>query len=98
MSRVLILLALTLWGNCARAEFCAINVTTDPPEAKVFLDGKLRGLSPLAYMHGHPVTMRVKLVKNGYKTWERDVSIGMSQVLAHHVTLEPLKRTTEKAR
>lgn len=81
----------------ARAEFCTINISTDPPGAEVYLDGKRRGKSPVSYMHGHPAKFRVKLVKKGYQTWDKDVTLGMSQVLQHHVVLKPLqKKTGEK--
>jgi hypothetical protein len=47
-------------------------------------------------MHGHPVTLRVKLVKKGYKVWDKEVNIGLNQVVGHHVVLEPLKHAGRK--
>lgn len=96
MVRGLLFAFMLLSSVTARAEFCTINISTDPPGAEVYLDGKHRGKSPFSHMHGHPEKFRVKLVKKGYQTWDRDVMLGMSQILKHHVVLEPLQKKTGK--
>lgn len=80
----------------AIAEHCAISITSEPSGAEVFLNGNSMGLTPMTYMHGHPVVMHVKLVKKAHKRWEKVVDIGMNQILGLHAVLEPVSNKARR--
>lgn len=81
-----------LRAGLAHAEYCSLYVRTEPPGADVFINGSYFSKSPFSYQPNHPAQIRVKIVKKGYQTWEKEVSIGLNQVQALHVELLPAKR------
>jgi hypothetical protein len=50
-------------------------VNTDPPGANIFIDGKSVGLSPYEGKDLSSGTHRVRVVKEGYDTWGKDVIV-----------------------
>jgi hypothetical protein len=49
-----------------------LSVTSDPPEAEVYLDDSLIGTTPITSVKLKPGNYRLKVVK-GNKTWERNI-------------------------
>ena len=52
-----------------------LRVETEPPEARVYLDGKSAGVSPYEGKDLSPGPVKIRVMKEGYETWERDVKI-----------------------
>ena len=52
-----------------------LRVETDPPGAQVYLDGKSAGVSPYEEKDLSPGPIKVRVMKEGYETWERDVKV-----------------------
>jgi hypothetical protein len=53
----------------------ALLVNTDPPGATIFIDGKPVGVSPYEGKDLFSGTHRIRVVKEDYETWERDVVV-----------------------
>ncbi len=45
-----------------------MTIHSDPPGARVFVDGKDRGFTPASFDFGYYATNEIKLVKPGYET------------------------------
>ena len=65
----------------------ALTITSDPPGARVMLDGIGRGATPLTVDNLTTGATRVRVIKDGYVSQERDVRIGGKPVTLH-VTLD----------
>jgi hypothetical protein len=65
----------------------ALTITSDPPGARVMLDGIGRGATPLTVDNLTKGATRVRVIKDGYVSQERDVRIGGKPVTLH-VTLD----------
>jgi hypothetical protein len=52
-----------------------LTVSTDPPGAGISIDGRPVGTSPFEGKAIPSGTSRVRIVKEGYETWERDVFV-----------------------
>ena len=64
-----------------------LEVTSDPPGARVMVDGIGRGATPITLDNLATGATRIRVIKNGYVSQERDVRIGAGRV-ALHVTLD----------
>ena len=53
----------------------ALLVNTDPPGATIFIDGKPVGVSPYEGKDLPSGTHKIKVIKDGYETWEREVVV-----------------------
>jgi cytoskeletal protein RodZ len=65
----------------------ALTITSDPPGARVMVDGIGRGATPITLDNLATGATRIRVIKNGYVSLERDVRIGAGPV-ALHVTLD----------
>ncbi len=65
----------------------ALTITSDPPGARVMVDGIGRGATPITVDNLTTGAIRVRVIKDGYVSQERDVRIGARPV-ALHVTLD----------
>lgn len=63
-------------------------IDTEPPGAQVFLDGELRGQSPLQ-LDLPPGRVRVRIVKEGYVPWSRTLTLQNRSFEELHVRLAP---------
>lgn len=69
--------ALLGWcGACAGASGpCQLLVTSRPPEAEVYVDGKKHGMTPAAIMGLTTGAHEVRVVLEGYRPWTKRVSL-----------------------
>jgi hypothetical protein len=73
--------------NVPVAVAAALTITSDPPGARVMVDGIGRGATPVTLDNLATGATRIRVIKNGYVSQERDVRIGAGPV-ALHVTLD----------
>jgi hypothetical protein len=52
-----------------------LRVETEPPGAQVYLNGKSAGVSPYEGKDLSPGPVKIRVMKEGYETWERDVKV-----------------------
>ena len=52
-----------------------VRVETEPPGAQVYLDGKSAGVSPYEGKDLSPGPMKVRVTKEGYEPWEKNVTV-----------------------
>lgn len=65
----------------------SIVMESEPDVASVYLDGKNRGFTPLT-LYGIPVGRHtIKLKKDGYETWQRNMFVKELKVIWKHVFL-----------
>jgi PEGA domain len=66
----------------------ALVITSDPSGARVVVDGIGRGTTPLTVQHLAGGVRRVRVIKDGFTSQERDIRVGSSREPATlHVTL-----------
>jgi hypothetical protein len=68
-----------------------LSVGTDPPQADVYIDGKSVGMSPYVGQGLLPGTRRVRVVKEGYEVWEKEVAIEAGKRVEVHAMLREKK-------
>ena len=69
----------------------ALTITSEPSGARVVVDGIGRGTTPLTVPHLPGGLRRVRVIKDGFVSQERDVRLGASRKPATlHVTLDPV--------
>ena len=56
-----------------------LNIRTSPPESVWFLDGEAKGKTPATNFPVEVGEHRVKVVKPGYRSWEKTVQINISK-------------------
>ena len=67
----------------------ALTITSEPSGARVVVDGIGRGTTPLTVPHLPGGLRRVRVIKDGFVSQERDVRLGASREPATiHVTLD----------
>ena len=66
----------------------ALTITSDPPGARVMVDGIGRGATPLTVDNLTTGTTRVRVIKDGFVSQERDVRIGGQAGDTLHLTLD----------
>jgi hypothetical protein len=67
-------------------------VSTEPEDAEIYIDGKAVGRSPYENKLLSPGSHKVKIVKEGYQTWEREVVIRDEKRVEVLTQLNPKKR------
>ncbi len=65
----------------------AVKITSDPAWAEVEIDGAYAGVSPQSQTLA-PGKYNAKLRKQGFKDWERKISIAAGQTLEVHAEME----------
>lgn len=66
-----------------------LQIVTEPPGARVTVDGVGRGITPVTIRHLPPGTKRVRVTKDGYAGAERVVSFGQNEAgRTVHIPLE----------
>ncbi|NPA47179.1 MAG: PEGA domain-containing protein, partial [Thermococci archaeon] len=63
-----------------------VSITSTPPGASVYINGVYKGTTPLTLSLA-PRTYDVKVVKNGYKTWEKSVTVEAGSPVSLAVSL-----------
>lgn len=71
----------------------AVIIQTLPADADVSVDGKPAGLSPVALDDLFAGQHKLKIVKNGYRTEERDITVRESERLEFYLELAVLDET-----
>ena len=71
----------------AAADF-ALTITTDPPGARVLINGIGRGVTPLTVSHLSAGPVRVRVLKDGFASQEQAVRLGAAASHGIHVTLD----------
>ncbi len=56
-----------------------LTVVANPPEAKIFLNDKLMGISPLELFSVSAGNYNLKITLNGYETWQKRIDIPAGQ-------------------
>jgi len=67
-------------------------VNTDPPGATILIEGKPVGVSPYEVNNLSPGSYKIKLMKEGYETWEKDVAIESGKRLELQTMLREKKK------
>jgi hypothetical protein len=81
----------------AQVEGCGLAVTTEPAGAAVFVDGELRGETPLSLEGLAPGDHRVRVAKDGYLENSRVVSLRSGDAQAVRVKLTPASQPRASA-
>jgi len=66
----------------------SIAITSDPPEADVYIDGEYEGKTPLEKKNLDPNPYSVRLEKEHYLPWETEVEVRAGQQVKVHGTLK----------
>jgi hypothetical protein len=72
-----------------------ITIETEPTEAQVYLDGELIGLSPLELKEAAAGEHKLKIVKQGYKSWEQSLILKEGEEKTISIWLEKEKKAEE---
>jgi len=81
----------TLFIQPAYADYCAVNVTSVPSGAKVYINGEYVGDAPVFYIFGDPIVAEIAVEKEGYVEWKRHVDVPLNEIVDVRAELEPLK-------
>jgi serine/threonine-protein kinase len=66
-----------------------LSVSSTPPGAQVFLDGKPAGMTPLEKLRARPGKRTVRLVKEGFQPWENTVTLKAGVAESMSASLAP---------
>ncbi len=80
-----------LLSQPAYADSCAANITSDPSEADVYVDGVLVGKSPYFHWVGVPFRATITLEKEGFETWTTDINVALDEHKQVNAVLTPLE-------
>lgn len=86
-----VLVGILILTSNAYAEFCAVNVTSEPSGARVYVDGEYVGDTPILYVIGDPAIVKVEVVKEGYMEWKEEINVPYNEIVSLMVTLKPLQ-------
>jgi hypothetical protein len=67
----------------------SIEITTNPPDAKVYLNGELAGRTPIDVKKLYAKEYEVKITKAGYEDIVLKMKFGKGQAVAKSYTLKP---------
>jgi len=70
----------------------ALLVNTDPPGATIFIDGKLIGITPYEGKDLSTGTHKIKVVKEDYEIWEREVVVEAGKIVELQTMLKEKKK------
>jgi tetratricopeptide (TPR) repeat protein len=73
-----------------RPKYGQLIIKTTPDGATIFVDGQLRGVTPLAVQAIPSGPHRIKVVKNGYKGHAQNIDVFQYATHSVRLTLEPL--------
>jgi len=59
--------------------FGSLMVTSTPPNSSVYLDGKVKGLTPMMAFNLYPEEYRILVTHEGYQNWSGTVQIAVNQ-------------------
>jgi hypothetical protein len=68
----------------------AINLTSTPSGAKIYLDNKYQGIAPQTLSNLEPGTYQLKLTKSGYQDWQQEVTVSPDKTIEIFVNLTSL--------
>lgn len=71
------------------AYYGALRVSTRPPGARVYVDGRYRGRSPLVVRFLEPGFHSVRITTPGFYTWETEIEVTEGREVVVDVTLRP---------
>ncbi|MDQ7824364.1 MAG: serine/threonine-protein kinase [Candidatus Eremiobacteraeota bacterium] len=66
----------------------SMDITTDPPDAFINIDGQPLGLSPLKVYDRKPGDYRLTIQKDGYETYSEKVTVTGGEVLVRNILLQ----------
>lgn len=75
----------------AYADYCAVNVTSVPSGAKVYINGEYVGDAPVFHIFGVPIVAEIAVEKEGYIGWKNHVNVPLNEIVDVRAELEPLK-------
>jgi len=65
----------------------AINLTSTPSGAKIYLDDKYKGITPQTLSNLEPGTYQLKLTKTGYQDWQQEITVSSDKTIEIFVNL-----------
>ncbi|HAV43155.1 TPA: hypothetical protein DCX15_03985 [bacterium] len=85
----LVLAKLQQRGYPPSAKESSLIISSSPSNAKVYLDGELKGITPIAICHLPSGLFRVKVAKTGYKSVEHEIVLKEQEERRLNINLEP---------
>ncbi len=70
-------------------QYGTLKVESSPSGAKVYVDGRYKGVTPTSISNVSVGTHKVKVVKSGYQTWIEDVYVGPNSIARVYAALVP---------
>ena len=64
-----------------------VNIGSEPPDAEIEIDGAFLGNTPRT-KNLPPGEYKIKLLKKGYKGWERKIAVEAGETITVHAELE----------
>lgn len=68
----------------------AINLTSTPSGAKIYLDDKYQGITPLTLSNLKPGTYQLRLIQSGYQDWQQEITVSSDKTIEIFVYLAQL--------
>ncbi len=65
----------------------AINLTSTPSGAKIYLDNKYQDIAPQTLSNLEPGTYQLRLTKSGYQDWQQEVTVSSDKTIEIFVNL-----------
>ncbi len=65
----------------------AINLTSTPSGAKIYLDDKYQGITPLTLSNLKPGTYQLRLIQSGYQDWQQEATVSPDKTIEIFVNL-----------
>jgi hypothetical protein len=72
----------------------AIDITSSPVDAAVYLDGVLKGTTPLSIVNLVPGPYTIRIEKSGYEVWEENVTVSAGETELVDAVLTPVPSPT----
>jgi CRISPR/Cas system-associated exonuclease Cas4 (RecB family) len=72
----------------------AIDITSSPADAAVYLDGVLKGTTPLSIVNLDPGSYTVRIEKSGYEVWEENITVSAGETELVEAALTPIPSPT----
>lgn len=79
-----------LWINPVFANSCAVDVSSTPAGASVYVNGVFVGETPIFYTIGFPTTANVTVTLDGYQRWSEMVVVPLNARVPVDAVLIPL--------
>jgi len=78
-----------------KAKAGELAIQTDPSGASIYVDGRSVGVSPYEGKALPPGTFRVRLAKEGYESWEKEVAVEIAKRVEILAYLKPIDGSLE---